>query len=276
MILSLLRQYSEAVEQALEIEDVALAKINADNIEDDPELRKRLWLKIAQFVVQQTGDVKAAMALLTDTERSCPLKVEDILPLFPDFAVMDDLKEAICESLEDYQRHIEGLKRGMQDATRTSELIRKDINELRSRFGFVKSSDCCRLCCTPVLSSALYLFPCQHALHMHCVEYYMLRNGGLSAADKKRVKQLKASLHAEDVRVQKAQERSRRTAPDALANEPAGASADYSRMQAELDDLLASDCPICGLPAIKQLDGPLPTLGNGAAPWALPPLVPLA
>ena len=80
-------------------------------------------------------------------------------------------------------------------------------------------------------SSALYLFPCQHALHMHCVEYYMLRNGGLSAADKKRVKQLKASLHAEDVRVQKAQERSRRTAPDALANEPAGASADYSRMQ---------------------------------------------
>ena len=41
----------------------------------------------------QTGDVKAAMALLTDTERSCPLKVEDILPLFPDFAVIDDLKE---------------------------------------------------------------------------------------------------------------------------------------------------------------------------------------
>jgi hypothetical protein len=28
----------QAVEQALEIEDVALAKINADNIEDDPEV----------------------------------------------------------------------------------------------------------------------------------------------------------------------------------------------------------------------------------------------
>ena len=35
-----------------------------------------------------------------------------------------------------------------------TELIRKDLNELRSRFGFVKSSDNCRLCCTPVLRSA--------------------------------------------------------------------------------------------------------------------------
>ena len=56
-------------------------------------MRKRLWLKIAKFVVEESGDVKEAMALLTDTERESPLKVEDVLPLFPDFAVMDDLKE---------------------------------------------------------------------------------------------------------------------------------------------------------------------------------------
>jgi len=49
-----------------------------------------------------------------DTERSCPLKVEHVLPLFPDFAVIDDLKEAICDSLQDYQRHIQALKQGMQ------------------------------------------------------------------------------------------------------------------------------------------------------------------
>jgi hypothetical protein len=66
---------------------------------------------------------------------------------------------------------------------------------------------------------------------MHCVEYYMLRHGGLSAADKQRVKQLKASLHAEDVKMQHAQGRARRTAPDALSNEASSASADYSRMQ---------------------------------------------
>jgi len=59
----------------------------------------------------------------------------------------------------------------------------------------------------------------------------MLRHGSLSAADKQRVKQLKASLHAEDVKMQHAQGRARRTAPDALSNEASSASADYSRMQ---------------------------------------------
>jgi hypothetical protein len=41
--------------------------------------------------------------------------------------------QAMCGSLEDYQRHIEGLKRGMSDATKTSELIRKDMNEYARR-----------------------------------------------------------------------------------------------------------------------------------------------
>ena len=40
---------------------------------------------------------------------------------------MDDLKDAICESLEDYQRHIEALKRGMQDATKTSGVVLLDL-----------------------------------------------------------------------------------------------------------------------------------------------------
>jgi len=261
MILSLMGQYGEAVDGALALADVDLAKINADKVDDDPEVRKRLWLKIAKFVVLQTGDVQAAMALICDTERSCPLKVEDVLPLFPDFAVIDHLKDAICASLEDYQRHIQGLKRGMQDASKTSELIRKDMNELRSRFGFVKGSDCCRLCSTPVLSSALYLFPCQHALHMSCVEHYMLRHGGLSSADKKRIKELKAALHAQDVQ-------------DAhgVAGPAPSTTVDYAREQAELDDLLASDCPICGIPAIRLLDQPLPSLPGGSSAWALPPV----
>lgn len=165
------------------------------------QVRRRLWLKIAKFVVEQSGDVKAAMALISDTQRACPLTVEDVLPLFPDFAVMDDLKDAICASLEDYQRHIQGLKQGMHDATKSSELIRKDMNDMRTRFGFVRSSDLCRFCSTPVLSSGLYLFPCQHALHMSCVEYYMLRHGGLSEAEKSRVRQLKSSLSAESQQV---------------------------------------------------------------------------
>ena len=53
--------------------DVDLAKQCADLPEEDEELRKKLWLKIARHVVQEEEDVQTAMACLA----SCPLlKIE--------------------------------------------------------------------------------------------------------------------------------------------------------------------------------------------------------
>jgi hypothetical protein len=241
MILSLMGRHAEAVERALEMNDVELAKENAHKLEDDEEVRKQVWLKIAKFLVEQTRDVKAAMSLMTDTHRPCPLTVEDVLPLFPDFAVIDDLQEAICASLEDYQRHIQDLKRGMQDASKSSELIRKDMNEVRSRFAFVKSSDLCRLCATPVLTSPLYLFPCQHAVHVECVEHYMLHSAALSEPDKKRVKQLKASLEPPDVKKARS---STRTARDPPKSDTGRGKAGGDGGGAALDDMgvPSADC----------------------------------
>lgn len=66
-----------------------MAKSCADLPEDDEELRKKLWLKIAKHVVQKEEDVKKAMNCLS----SCNLlKIEDILPFFPDFVTIDHFK----------------------------------------------------------------------------------------------------------------------------------------------------------------------------------------
>ena len=41
----------------------------------------------------------------------CPsVKIEDILPFFPDFVTIDHFKSAIVESLQDYSKHITDLK----------------------------------------------------------------------------------------------------------------------------------------------------------------------
>jgi hypothetical protein len=61
------------------------------------------------------------------------LKIEDILPLFPDFVHIDDFKEELCSALEHYNQHIEELKAEMDDATKSSESIRQDINDLKKR-----------------------------------------------------------------------------------------------------------------------------------------------
>jgi vacuolar protein sorting-associated protein 18 len=50
--------WENSVDLALEMGDLELAKINADMPEDDVQLRKKLWLKIARYVVQEKGDIK--------------------------------------------------------------------------------------------------------------------------------------------------------------------------------------------------------------------------
>ena len=52
------------------------------------------------------------------------INIEDILPLFPDFVKIDDFKEAICQSLEEYNQQIEQLKTEMDDATRIADALR--------------------------------------------------------------------------------------------------------------------------------------------------------
>lgn len=67
----------------------------ADKVEDDEELRKKLWLMVAKHVVEQEKgakreNIRKAIAFLKETDGL--LKIEDILPFFPDFALIDDFK----------------------------------------------------------------------------------------------------------------------------------------------------------------------------------------
>jgi hypothetical protein len=54
-------------------------------------------------------------------------------------------QEAICSSLEDYNRQIEELKRDMNDATLGAENIRNDITALSQRYAVVKRDETCRV-----------------------------------------------------------------------------------------------------------------------------------
>lgn len=58
LIYSRLGLYESSVDLALEKGDLELAKINADKPEDDEPLRRKLWLQIAKYVVQEKNDIK--------------------------------------------------------------------------------------------------------------------------------------------------------------------------------------------------------------------------
>jgi hypothetical protein len=158
--------WEESVDLALEMGELELAKINADRAEEDEVLRKKLWSKVARYVVQDKKDIKTAMRFLDNTT---VLKIEDILPFFPDFVVIDDFKDEICNALEGYSAHIESLKAEMEEATQTAESIKHDIDGLKNRFVTLEQSERCSTCELPLLTRQFYVFPCQHSFHADCL-----------------------------------------------------------------------------------------------------------
>lgn len=158
--------YENSVDLAIERGDPELAKINADKVDDDDTLRRRLWLKIAKYVVQEKRDIKSAMQFLESTDL---LRIEDILPFFPDFAVIDDFKDEICKALEDYRENIDNLKAEMDEATRSAASIQGEIEKLQNRFMTVDVSERCSHCQALLMTRQFYVFPCQHVFHVDCL-----------------------------------------------------------------------------------------------------------
>jgi vacuolar protein sorting-associated protein 18 len=97
------------------------------------------------------------------------LKIEDILPFFPDFVVIDDFKEEICTALEGYSAHIDSLKAEMDDVTKNAEAIKQDIAALEKRFITIDMGERCSHCDQSLLTRQFYVFPCQHTFHADCL-----------------------------------------------------------------------------------------------------------
>ena len=108
----------------------------------------------------------SAMRFLENTDL---LKIEDILPFFPDFVVIDDFKEEIAHALEGYSTHIDVLKNEMDEATKTAETIKEDIAALKNRFVTIDANEQCSVCRHLLLTRQFYVFPCQHTFHADCL-----------------------------------------------------------------------------------------------------------
>lgn len=234
-IYSLMNLYEEAVDMALLV-DVELAKQQADKPdEDDRDMRKKLWLRIARHVVEEEKDIKRAMEFLHECDR---LKIEDILPFFPDFVTIDHFKDAIISSLQEYNQHIDSLKDEMEEATKSAEEIRREIQSFRNKFAFVKAEDKCSACGYPLMSRAFYLFPCSHKFHMDCLISEVLPS--LATSKKTQVEALQRKLAESENVVNK------------LVGNIAGVK--DMDVKAKLDELVASECILCGDFMIRCVD----------------------
>ncbi|MCJ1371628.1 hypothetical protein MMC20_002847 [Loxospora ochrophaea] len=192
-IYSLMGQYVAAVSLALKHDEIDLASTVADRPTDsNPALRKKLWLAVAKKVIRQqaTGSIKTTLEFL---KRCDLLRIEDLIPFFPDFVVIDDFKDEICAALESYSRHIEELKTEMDESSATAESIKADIKRLDQRYAIVEPGERCRICGLPLLSRQFFVFPsCQHGFHSDCLGRKVLEGSGLTTRG--RIRELQASI----------------------------------------------------------------------------------
>jgi len=183
-------QYVQAVDLALTHNEIELASIIANRPMANPPLRKKLWLAVAKKVISQSNGIKVAIEFLKRCEL---LKIEDLIPFFPDFVVIDDFKDEICAALEDYSRNIDGLRREMDESSQTSANIKVDIAALEHRYAIVEPGEKCYACGLPLLSRQFFVFPCQHAFHSDCLGRRVLEQAGPAKAKRIRECQIQVS-----------------------------------------------------------------------------------
>lgn len=236
-----MEQYPQAVDLALAHNEIDLAALIADRPQSNPQLRKKLWLAVARKVISQSSGIKAAIDFL---KRCDLLKIEDLIPFFPDFVVIDDFKEEICAALEDYSRNIEQLKKEMDESSQTATNIKIDIVALDHRYAIVEPGEKCYSCGLPLLSKQFFVFPCQHAFHSDCLGRKVLEQAGVGVS--KRIQELQAQISNGLVIGEK-----------------------KLSMVAELDALVASSCILCSDFAVKRIDEPFITDTDDLGEWAL-------
>jgi hypothetical protein len=152
-------------------------------------LRKKLWLAVARKVISQSNGIKTAIEFL---KRCDLLKIEDLIPFFPDFVVIDDFKEEICAALEDYSHNIDALKKEMDESSQTAANIKIDIAALDHRYAIVEPGEKCYVCSLPLLSRQFFVFPCQHAFHSDCLGRKVLEQAGVGKS--RRIKECQVAI----------------------------------------------------------------------------------
>ncbi|KAF2404800.1 vacuolar sorting-associated protein [Trichodelitschia bisporula] len=228
-----------AVALALAHNEIDLAASVADTA--PPASQKKLWLAIARQVIRQEARISSALSFL----QRCPLlRIEDLIPFFPDFVLIDDFKEEICHALEGYSAHIDGLKADMDAAARAAGHIRSEVRALRGRCAVVAPGEKCFVCRMPLVVRAFFVFPCQHAFHADCLAGKVVELAGLGKG--RRIRELQGEI-ANGVHGGRGRERKAR----------------------ELDELVGGSCVLCSELAVKQIDVPFVSPNETVDEWAL-------
>ncbi|EMR11119.1 hypothetical protein PNEG_00716 [Pneumocystis murina B123] len=223
--------FEEAIDLALEYDNIDLATTLADKIEDNHILKKKLWIKIAKkVIIQYDGDAKRLQFLMKNNR----LSIEDLIPLYPDSIKIDDFKEDICSVLKDYSSNIDFLLKKMEELTQSADNIRNSIEDHNNWFVILNAEEECNICRNMLLNEQFYVFPCQHCFHKDCL--FLKVSEDTTSWQYRRIQDLQSLISK-------------------FKNDISGKQVQQcKKLTKELDDIISSECILCGSTMIRSID----------------------
>lgn len=247
VLYSYMNLYDEAVNLALDF-DIELAKSIAKGAESDDH-QKRLWLCIAENALSKNADIEIATSLL----RECRLlKIEDILPFFPDYTTIDFFKDAIRQSLQEYRNQIMSLKDGTYD--NIADEIRGEIKAFRNRYSIIKVGQKCEICSHNIMSRTFYVFPCGHLFHNDCIIKEIIAIDPQYKGIEDKLKQLALDTN----KFMSSYIGQQSLAMNSISSQNKTPILNKERLVFELDEIISSECIYCGSLLATYIDKPAP------------------
>eukprot|EP00804_Cyclotella_cryptica_P013955 CCRYP_002466-RB/>CCRYP_002466-RB protein AED:0.08 eAED:0.08 QI:298/1/1/1/1/1/11/357/1434 len=238
----------QAVELALKV-DPSLARELARQSNNKDE-RKRLWLMIARSAADNSSSrhgkdvVARVVSVLKDCGRDV-LSIEDVLPFLPDFAEIDEFKDEICQSLSSYSNKIEQYLKEMQECDQACDALREELERLRVVRTNVRADARCAFTNKNVLQEGepFYTFPSGYVV--------------LESALKQAIMPfLNSKQQARVTFIEKEMSRIRKNQRTKSGSSVFVSQDDHvlDELQAELDGLIAAECPLTGSLMVNSID----------------------
>ncbi|KAM3137990.1 hypothetical protein pb186bvf_009885 [Paramecium bursaria] len=166
IIYGMMGLYTESVTLALDYGLIELAKEYAKKPETNDDLRKKLWMLIAERLLKQNVAIDKVIELTKETDT---IKIEDLLPHFNENIKIEHFKDEICNSLKNYNEEIEKLKEEMKKLSANSDQLKNELKMTKNKFLIIDTQQKCEHCLKHLFNDTFYIFPCNHGFHKECI-----------------------------------------------------------------------------------------------------------
>lgn len=158
----------------------------------------------------------------------------------PDFAQIDEIKDEICDALTSYATKIEGYVKEMNECDQTCEALREEINRLSSHRMQMRANARCALTNQLVLNAGgpFYVFPSGYVFLESALKAEVIPH--LNKKQRGRVEEILQSITE-----------LRQASSSSMSDED---ETKLEALQAELDGLIAAECPLTGSIMVDSID----------------------